>query len=196
MLPPDPTARIAPLRPEEFSDQAKAMFARWKTGILQGADTNPVLKTLVHHPHLTDVFAPLNIHLLTTNSVPMRLRQLAIMRTAWLCKATYMWSSHMNLSLALGLEPNMFRPLQSGGQDPYFTQFERVVLCATEELVEDHKIGDVSWDALQSEWSEAQMLDFMFTVGLYVAIAGVMRSVRIERAPDLIALAEIYGAPE
>jgi hypothetical protein len=39
------------------------------------------------------------------------------------------------------------------------------------------------------------MLDFMFTVGAYAMIAGVMRSTGAERLPDLLALAEQYGVP-
>jgi hypothetical protein len=39
------------------------------------------------------------------------------------------------------------------------------------------------------------MLDFMFTVGCYVMVAGVMKSTGAERQEDLLALAEKYGAP-
>jgi alkylhydroperoxidase family enzyme len=172
------------------------MFARWAGGMFRDADTNPVLKTLAHHPQLTDLFSQLNIHLLTTSTVPVRLRQMAIMRTAWLCKATYMWSSHLNTSQLLGLTPDMFVPIRIGPEDPYFTDFERVVLRATEELVDDRLISDENWKALEEQWSEAQLLDFMFTVGLYVAIAGVMRSTGIQREQDLIALGATYGVPE
>jgi hypothetical protein len=46
------------------------------------------------------------------------------------------------------------------------------------------------------EWSDQQMLDFLFTVGVYVAVAGVMRSCGVERQPELLELAQKYGAPE
>ena len=87
-------------------------------------------------------------------------------------------------------------PIQNGPDDPYFTPFERVVMLATEELVNDRKVGDANWEALRAEWSDKQMLDFLFTVGCYVMVAGVMRSTGAERLPDLLALAEKYGAPE
>jgi hypothetical protein len=40
------------------------------------------------------------------------------------------------------------------------------------------------------------MLDFLFTVGTYVMIAGVLKSTRVRRLDDLRDLAERYGAPE
>jgi 4-carboxymuconolactone decarboxylase len=192
----DPPARMPQIAPEDFSDEAKEMFARWTQGPFKDADKNPVLKTFVHHPKLADLFSQLNIHLLLTSTLPVRQRQIAIMRTAWICKARYMWSSHLRTSLGFGLEPELFGPLQAGADDPYFTDFERTIIRATEELVNDRRIGDANWAALSAEWNEQQLLDFMFTVGAYVLVAGVMRSTGVEREPELIELAAKYGAPE
>jgi alkylhydroperoxidase family enzyme len=193
---PDPPARMAPVRPEEFTDETRAFFERWTGGFLKGADQNPVLRTFAHHPKLADLFSQLNVHLLTTNTIPVKLRQIAIMRTAWITGAVYMWSSHLNTSVLVGLDPEMYAPIQIGASDPYFTPFERVVIGATEELVQTQQVGDAHWQALSAEWNNQQMLDFLFTVGTYVLVAGVMKSTGVERAADLLALAEKYGAPD
>jgi 4-carboxymuconolactone decarboxylase len=191
----DPPPRIPPVRQDELTDDMHAFLEKWTGGIFRRADSNPVLLTLAHHPKLADLFSQFNIHLLSTNTLPVKQRQIAIMRTAWICKATYMWSSHLNTSIRCGLQPDMFLPIQVGKDDPYFTQFERVVIRATEELVNDRKISDASWQALMIEWNNQQMLDFLFTVGAYVTVAGVMRSTGVQRNPDLLELAEKYGAP-
>lgn len=195
MLQPDPPARMPPVQPEEFTEETDAFFRQWTGGFFKDADKNPVLRTFAHHPVLANAFSQLNVHLLSANSLPVKLRQIAIMRTAWITRATYMWSSHLNTSLSCGLSPDMYGPIQRGADDPWFTDFERVVIRATEELVNDRKIGDANWQALSAEWSKKQMLDFMFTVGCYVMVAGVMRSTGAQRDPDLLALAETYGAP-
>ena len=147
------------------------MFDRWRTGPFKGSDQNPVLWTFAHNPQLADSFSALNIHLLSTTSLPLRERQIAIMRTAWICDARYMWSSHLRTSLRRGLEPELFGALQVGASDPYFTT------------------------VLAAQWSNKQLLDFMFTVGTYVCIAGVMRSTGVQREEELLELAERYGAP-
>jgi alkylhydroperoxidase family enzyme len=192
---PDPPPRMPPVRQDEMTEEMRAFLQKWNGGIFRRADSNPVLLTFAHHPQLADVFSQLNIHLLSTSSLPVKQRQIAIMRLAWICKATYMWSSHLSTSIRCGLEPQMFRPIQVGADDPYFTDFERVVIRATEELVNDRKVGDVNWRALMDEWNNQQMLDFLFTVGAYVTVAGVMRSTGVQRNPDLLELAEKYGAP-
>lgn len=196
MLPEDPAPRLAPIKPEDTDAEAQAFIARWTGAAFQNPDTNPMLLTFAHHPQLADVFSQLNIHLLRTNTLPVKLRQIAIMRTAWICGATYMWSSHLNTSVRAGLEPDFFGPVQVGSDDPYFTEFERVVICATEELVHNRKIGAENWQRLSAEWNHQQMLDFMFTVGTYAAVAGVMRSVGVQRDEHLRSLAAKYGAPD
>ena len=192
----DPPPRMPPVEQDEFTDEIRAFMRQWVGGIFKDADKNPVLMTFAHHPQLADAFSHFNVHLLSTSTLPVRERQIAILRTAWLCKATYMWSSHLNTSLRCGLEPEIFAPIQRGADDPYFTTFERNVLRATDELVRGHKIGDESWHALMAEWSKRQMLDFLFTVGGYVLTAGVMRSTGVQRLPHLRALAAQHGAPE
>jgi alkylhydroperoxidase family enzyme len=183
------------VQPEDVTDPMREFLAKWTGGVFLNADKNPVLLTFAHHPKLADLFSQLNIHLLSTNTLPVRQRQIAIMRTAWICKATYMWSSHLRTSVRCGLAPDIFRPIQVGAADPYFTDFERVVIRATEELVQDKILSEASWRSLMAEWSNQQMLDFLFTVGAYVTIAGVMRSTGVERLPELLELAEKYGAP-
>ena len=196
MLRPDPPARLPQVRDEDFTDETRAFLGQWTGGIFQDADKNPVLRTFAHHPQLANAFSPLNIHLLSNNTLPVKQRQIAIMRTAWITRAVYMWSSHLNTSVRCGLSPEMYGPIQRGADDPWFTDFERVVIRATEDLVHDRKISDANWQALMAEWDEKQMLDFLFTVGCYVMIAGVMRSTGAERQEDLLELASQYGAPE
>jgi len=195
MLPPDPPARLPQVRTEDLTDDMRAFLAKWAGGIFQNADSNPVLLTFAHHPQLADLFSQLNIHLLSTTTLPVKQRQIAIMRTAWLCNATYMWSSHLRTSVRSGLSPEMFEPIKAGAGDPWFTAFERTVVTATDELVNDKKLSEATWQALMAEWNPQQMLDFLFTVGAYVTVAGVMNSAGVERKPELLELAEKYGAP-
>ncbi len=191
----DPAPIMPPVRQDQVTEEMRAFLDKWTGGIFRGADSNPVLLTFAHHPKLADLFSQFNIHLLSSSTLPVKQRQIAIMRVAWVCKATYMWSSHLNTSIRCGLQPDMFRPIQVGAADPYFTEFERVVIRATEELIDDRRVGAENWAALMKEWNNQQMLDFLFTVGAYVTVAGVMRSTGVQRNPDLLALAAKYGEP-
>src|SRR4051812_22506034 len=152
MLPPDPPARLPQIKDEEFTDETRAFFGQWTGGIFKDSDKHPVLRTFAHHPQLANAFSPLNIHLLSTNTLPVKQRQIAIMRLAWITKATFMWSSHLNTSVMCGCSPDMYEPIKQGADDPYFTDFERTVIRATEELLRDQFVSDANWNALLKEW--------------------------------------------
>src|ERR1700757_546536 len=113
MPPPDPPPRMAPARPEDFTEETRAFLAKWSGGFFKDADKHPVLLTFAHHPKLADLFSQLNIHLLTSNTLPVKQRQIAIMRLAWLTGGLFMWSTHLNTSVACGLEPDMFEPIKA-----------------------------------------------------------------------------------
>jgi len=196
MIQPDPPARMPPVQPEDYTDETRAFFGKWTGGFLKGADSNPVLQTFAHNPALADAFSQFNIHILLNNTLPVKQRQIAIMRTAWITKAVYMWSSHLNTSMRCGLSDAMFEPIKNGPDDPWFSPFERQVMLATEEVVRNHTLSEATWNALMQEWTEQQILDFLFTVGCYVTTAAVMRSAGVERQDDLLELAAKYGAPE
>ncbi|MFV8819439.1 carboxymuconolactone decarboxylase family protein [Haliea sp. E17] len=191
----DPPARLPQIQPDEFTDETRAFFGQWSNDFFRDVDKNPVLLTFAHHPALANAFSPLNVHVLTENTLPVRQRQIAIMRTAWICQCTYMWSSHLNTSQRCGLPTEIFDPIKRGADDPYFSEFERTVIRAAEELVQERNISEGNWELLASQWSKQQLLDFMFTVGCYAMVAGVMNSAGVERNPDLLALAEEFGQP-
>ncbi len=195
MIQPDPPARLPQITRDEFTEETDAFFAQWSDGFFNNVDSNPVLLTFAHHPALANAFSPLNVHLLTANSLPVKQRQIAIMRTAWICKCTYMWSSHLRTTQRCGLSTDMFDPVKNGAEDPYFSEFESTVIRATDELVHEKRISDESWQALSAQWGKQQLLDFMFTVGCYVMVAGVMNSAGVERKEELLQLAAEHGAP-
>jgi 4-carboxymuconolactone decarboxylase len=191
----DPPPRLPPVPSDSLNDEQRAFLGKWTGGFFANADKHPVLLTFAHNPPTADVFSAFNIHLLTNNSLPVKQRQIAIMRLAWVTKSVFMWSSHLNTSRVVGLDDAMYEPLKVGAEDPYFTDFERTVIRATEDLIADHTVSEKNWRVLMTEWSEGQMLDFLFTVGCYMTSAYVMRSAGVQRQPDLLELAAEYGAP-
>lgn len=157
---------------------------------------NHVLTTLVQHPELAQSFLSFNRYLLMSSTLPVRLRQIAIMRVAWVKKSRYMWSSHLRTSLRNGLSGEEFNPIKEGENSAYWNEQERIVIHATDELMAASDLSDATWDALNNFLERKQVMDFLFTVGGYILGALVFNTLRIEREDALLELAERYGAPE
>ena len=104
----DPAPRIPKITEAERTDAVRAMFAAIAGVGPANIEHHPVLMTFAHHPTLTHPFMDFNTHLLSTSTLPVRLRQIAILRVAWQKRAVYMWSSHLQMSLRLGLQRGGF----------------------------------------------------------------------------------------
>ncbi len=55
--------------------------------------TDNTVNTLARHPNLNQ-WMPFIVALVVTEVLPPRLRELAILRTGWLCRAEYEWGQH------------------------------------------------------------------------------------------------------
>jgi alkylhydroperoxidase family enzyme len=191
-----PPPRVPQINRAEWNDAVRDVFAvfegrrAWENG-----SENHVIKTFAQHPALTKPFLAFNRHLLDTSTVPVRRRQLAILRIAWTRRAEYMWASHMRLSLQLGLSPEDFEAVKAGPEASRWSEAERAVLRAVEQLRDHSDLDDEGWNALARHFDRHQMMDFLFTVGTYVLLALAFNAMRIELEPELQDLAHKHGSP-
>jgi len=191
----DPTQRIPRITEADRTDEVRALFDAMAGVGTANIDHNHVLMTFAQHPLLTQPFLQFNRHLLTTSLVPVRLRQIAILRVAGMRRATYMWASHLRTSLRLGLTPEDFDAVKQGAFAAHWSEAECAVLSATDQLCERSDLDDEHWNTLATHLDRRQIMDLLFTVGTYVMLALAFNAMRIQREPELEALALQHGSP-
>jgi 4-carboxymuconolactone decarboxylase len=191
----DPPSRIPRITREERSEAVWELIEMFSGPGRLNVDEHYVLNTLGQHPELAKPFLTFNHYLLLSSTLPVRLRQIAIMRVCWVRKARYMWSSHLRTSLRNGLSGDEFEPVKLGADSPYWNEQERMIVKATDQLMATSDLDDATWEALEAFLDRRELMDFLFTVGAYVLLAMVLNSLRIEREDELLELAERYGSP-
>jgi 4-carboxymuconolactone decarboxylase len=191
----DPAQRIPRINEAERTDEVREMFAAMEGVGVSNIDNNFVLMTFAQYPALTQPFLAFNRHLLSASLLPVRLRQIAILRTAWQRRARYMWSSHLRMSLRLGLSGEDFAAVKEGAEIAHWTAAERAAIRAVDQLCEQSDLDDEHWSELSEHLDRRQMMDFLFTVGTYVLLAMTFNAMRVEREPELQELARQYGEP-
>jgi len=192
----DPAQRIPRITEAERTEEVRAMFAAMEGVGVTNIDNNYVLLTFARYPALTKPFLEFNRHLLTTSLLPVRLRQIAILRTAWQRRARYMWSSHLRMSLRLGLSGEDFAAVREGADAARWSAAEAAAIRAVDQLCKHSDLDDEHWNALSHHLDRRQMMDFLFTVGAYVLLAITFNSMRVEREPQLQELGHQHGVPE
>jgi 4-carboxymuconolactone decarboxylase len=172
--------RVPPLPADKWDDDVDHALS----GILSAERRNPedagnLLATLVRHPTLTRAFLRFNTHLLFSSTLPPRLRELAVLRVAHVHSCEYEWRHHVNMGREAGLTDADIDAIQRGEATD---GLDRAVLNAVDELGEKSAVSDATWTALSEKLDERQLMDLVFTIGCYGALAMAINTFGIE--PD------------
>ena len=178
--------RIAPLAPEEFDDEARALVVGIRASLgHSGPSALPsVFGTMLKHAGLFRRQMEMGIELLGKGALPPRERELAILRVAWLCRAPYEWGEHVEIAKRCGLTREEIERVTVGSSASGWIEHEAAILCGVEELLRDQMISDDTWDVLARTWTERQRIEFPALVGQYVATAYSQNSLRIRLSPN------------
>lgn len=171
--------RVAPLGDAELSDEQRELLGR-----RGNAPVLNIFRTLVRHPALYRAFMKFGSHILGTNTIAPREREILILRAGHLCKSPYELHQHTAIGKRVGLTELELERIAEGPTAPGWTSLESAMLQAADDLVKEHRVGDATWNALKAELSEQQLIDLVFTVGQYTMVSMALNTfgVQIEGA--------------
>jgi 4-carboxymuconolactone decarboxylase len=161
------------------------VLARWQTGGAQGMHG---LGAMLRHPTLAKAFLTFNNHIATTSTLSKRIRELLILRIGWLRRAEYEFVQHLILGRNAGLTAEELERVQLGPEAPGWNAVDADLLRAVDELHAEACIQDKNWSRLAARFDTAQMLDILFTVGCYDALAMVFKSCGVALEPGVAPL--------
>lgn len=139
-----------------------------------------VHRLMAHNPELLNAWWNFRNHSVRGGSLGSRLGELVILRVAVHMQAWYEWASHVDRSLAIGLDLEEITRVKQGASAPGWTEQERWVLQAVDELIEAHVITAPTLDNLGQYCSLPQILDLIAIQGMYVILAGMINSFGLE----------------
>ncbi len=187
----DATPRIGNLPREEWTDEAREVFAYWgEPGAWENGSKTNMTMTLANHPPLANAYHTFGKHLLLHSTIAVRPRELVVLRTAWHLKCGYEWHYHVGYGLKAGLTMDEIAAVRDGPASPVWDgkDEDRAVLAAVDELYRDSKLSDATWAELSRFYGRRQMMDLLFTIGNYVMLgwAAASMGVRVEDDVDQI----------
>src|SRR6201997_4126118 len=161
--------RVQPLPAEEWDEAVR----RSLSGMLPPERCNPkdagnLMSTLARHPKLADAYLRFGSYLLLRSPLPAPIREQATLRVAHPRPCAYEWTSHVKLAKQVGLSEADIAAAQTGETDD---EFDRAVFNAVDELDEKSSVSDQTWATLCQRLDERQRMDFIFTIGGYIALA-------------------------
>jgi AhpD family alkylhydroperoxidase len=172
--------RVPPLPAEQWDDAVeKALSGTVPAERRNPAGAGNLLSTLVRHPTLTQAFLRFNTYLLFSSSLPPRVRELAVLRVAHRTGCAYEWQHHVVIGGRAGLSADDIDGVRRGTA---VDKLDNAVLSAADELAANANVSDETWAVLSAHLDERQLMDLVFTIGGYGALAMAINTFGIE--PD------------
>lgn len=181
MSKPSSGPRIAPLSPDERDAQARELLG---DAGAPGSPASNIFTTLVRHPGLFRKWLPFGGKLLA-GKLSGRDRELLILRTGWRCRSEYEWGQHVLIARAEGLPDDEIARIKDGPDASGWDLFDAALLRAADELHDDSKISDATWDELAARYDERQLVEVPMLVGHYHLVAYTLNSLGVEREPGV-----------
>jgi 4-carboxymuconolactone decarboxylase len=128
-----------------------------------------ILGVLARHPAMAREFMSYNAFLLQRGELPLRLRELAILRLAHARQSVFFWGEHVKVATAGGLSEADIAQLTAGNTG--FGGDDLLVLEATDELLTDGRAATQTWQRLVDELGTHQAMELIFVVGTYAMLA-------------------------
>ncbi|MFJ3617612.1 carboxymuconolactone decarboxylase family protein [Streptomyces iakyrus] len=151
-----------------------------------------IFTTLVRHPDLYAQFMPFGGQLLLSGRLPGDVRELLILRTAWNTGSRYEWGRHLPLARAEGVADADIDRVGEGPEAPGWTDLQRHLIRAADELNRDATVADTTWAGLAGHFEEADLIEIVMLVGQYHMVAFFLNATGVELEPGF----DSAGFPE
>ncbi|WP_297488348.1 carboxymuconolactone decarboxylase family protein [Acidocella sp.] len=192
--------RIPPLPRAEWTEEARDVFAFWgEPGARENGSAANLSMVLASHPKLATAYNTFGKHLLIASTVPLRPRELIVLRTAWHLQADYEWHYHVGYALKAGMTLAEIAAVKEGPDAANWNEADAATLRAVDEILHAHRISDPTWAVLGRYFDRHQLMDIVFTIGNYAMLSWAIASfgVQLEDSADKIGfdLKTATGAP-
>ncbi len=120
--------------------------------------------------------------LMPGGKLPRRESELVILRVAHLRACAYEFEHHVRLGRRAGVTADDLRRVVEGPGAAGWSERERAILTAVDELHGDQDISDATWDALRAHLDEPRLIELCQLVGHYEMLATTLLTLRVQ--PD------------
>jgi alkylhydroperoxidase family enzyme len=125
---------------------------------------------------------------LTVRPEANKLRELAIMRVAWVTRCEYLWAHHFSPKVDKdlpGRRPTNVLAVRDGEHSPELAPDERATMKAVDELVLGSGVTPETMAELRSHLaSDGELVELVYVIAIWNAITKIMASVRVPLEPE------------
>jgi alkylhydroperoxidase family enzyme len=164
--------RLAPTTEADWDDETRTLIER--SGGLN------IFTTVAHHPKALKRWLVFGAHVMAKSTLSDRARELVVLRVGWRCGSDYEFGQHTLIGRSVGLTDEEIARVTVPSLDGWDDDDARW-LRAADELVEDHRLSDGTWEELSADLDPRQLIDLVMTAGQYVMVSTLLNTFGVQR---------------
>jgi 4-carboxymuconolactone decarboxylase len=172
--------RIPPQPRDEWPEDIRRILEAKPEGLRRSLSEHNIFPTLARHPELFRAWLPFGGFLLTAGKLSGRDRELLILRIAVRCASSYEWGQHVRISLEGGIDRETIDRVPEGPEAEGWNPHEAALLRAADELHDDARISDTTWEALAETYDTQRLIEATMLIGHYHMLAFALNSLGVE----------------
>jgi alkylhydroperoxidase family enzyme len=185
-----PGPRIAPLPPEEWDERLTRLLEASSGGT---EEPMHIFTTLARAPEVFRRWTAFGGALLD-GTLPGRLRELVILRTAARFGGTYEWAQHIGLAERQGVSRAEIEAVGRDHSTMSWSPIEAAALRAVDETADDGSVSDATWGELAAQLNDAELIELLMLIAHYMMLTTVLASLRVPLEPRAEAQAATVSA--
>lgn len=174
-------SRLQPVDEAQLQEKTLAALAPYRD---QDGRIYSIWATLAHHEDALRRFLVFGNHVLGKNTLPLKSRELMIVRIAARAQAAYEWDQHVRIARRAGLTDDEILAAATGDWER-LDKLDQTLLAATDSIAERQHVDDDLWESLTSQLTTEQIIDVLYTVGQYLTIASVINTLGVRTEGEL-----------
>lgn len=168
--------RIPIPRVDELRADAAQLLPLTSTASGEPARTMAVL---ARQPDLLQPFVGWAAALALQGVLSHREHELLALRAASNCASAFEWAEHVEYAKAAGLTDDEIDAVAQPATSGAWSDAERALLCAADELNIDCDVSDATWAALAKHYEPPALVEILFVVGQYTMLSMVANAAGI-----------------
>jgi len=161
--------RFKPLTLEDMTPAQRQMAENLLSGPRKGM--KGPFSALLYSPEMGDAAQELGARVRFKNSLPEKLKELAILTVARFWTAQYEWYAHRRLALEAGLDGAIIDAIAAGKRPASMTAEETAIYAFATELLETREVSDATFAAVKERFGEKGVIDLICTMGYYTLVS-------------------------
>ena len=121
-------------------------------------------------------------------TISSEVREIITLTTARVLKCQYVWTHHVDSARQTGVREEVVEAIKEGGQPRRLPPKESVFIQFTRELLEDKRVRDATYSAVEHLLGQRGTVDVIVTIGYYAMLCLAVNALEIDLEDGVVPL--------